>query len=252
MDDQFREYDEFDIRAHVGQRVACRFFMKTVVCPKLTEENGYTSHKEVAFAEIWQIGERDRWHVEAKTPYQYVADGLHEPRWYCAAEIWERQWEMFSADHSSDQIVGMRLEEWGRLSRSEAADLRGIGIRTVEELAAMPESAKKKLGFSANRYTDMAKRFVEEANGDAALQQRDQKIADLESKLHALASKIGEASAPAAEPPADASAAFDGWEDDALRAYLTDNGVTPDGRWGSARLRDEAGKVAAAAVASAA
>lgn len=222
----------------------CRFFMKMTVDAQASKEEGRPIHREVPYAEILKPGDRDRRHIRADEPYQYFAQGLAEATWLSAKDIWARQWEMFQHDNSSDQIVGTRLDEWGQITRAEAADLKALGVVTVEQLATLEVSAKKRLGMSGDRYVGLAQRFLDQTTESSALARRDQEIAELKAQMEQLLAERNGPKVAASVEDAAAHAEFETWDDDAIVAFMVDKGGKPDRRWGRERLIAEAAKLA--------
>ena len=82
-------------------------------------------------------GDRDRFHEQ----YKRFKEGLE----------------------GKDQIVGTRLSEWPHLTASQVKELEGINIMTVEQLAALTDTAKQTLGMGANTLVAAARAYLESA-----------------------------------------------------------------------------------------
>lgn len=234
--------------------IRARFVYVPVDDAAESEKAGRIVSRDVPHLEFWKAGERDRVLIPADEPFQYFSAGLRRPVMLTPKEVFPDQWRLFEEDHASDQIIGTRLADWGRLKPTEVVALRDAGIRTVEELAEMPAAARKKVGFGADRLMGLAQKFLEQTQDAAALEKRDMRIAELEKKLEALmavSQRVEEQAAPKGDSEALQRAAteFDGWADEAVRAYLIDHGVAVDGRWGCRTLREKAAEIAAAVVA---
>lgn len=62
--------------------------------------------------------------------------------------------------------VGTPLEEWPQVTRSQALELKGLGIHTVEQLANIGDNL---LGFlGAREYREQARAYIEKASGMSA------------------------------------------------------------------------------------
>lgn len=96
--------------------------------------------------------------------------------------------------------VGFPIEEWAAITRSEAAEMKAIGIHTVESLAAMPETGLSWLG--ARSLKQKAENWLKSASGDNAtvlkltseLEEMKKNYKVLESNYADLASKISKKS----------------------------------------------------------
>lgn len=88
---------------------------------------------------------------------------------------------------------GTPLASWSGVSPDQAVLLRGMAIRTVEDVRDMSESAFTKLPFpNARKLPQLARDFLEGADSAS----KDSKIADLEERMAAMAEMLEAQTAP--------------------------------------------------------
>lgn len=230
--------------------IGCSFRLETVLDQKATRKEGRKIHRVVAMARLQQMTkDRTKFDILALEPYQPLVAGASDPpQRYSAAQIWWDQWRAFVEANGEDQVIGTRIEDFPPISVAKAADLRALGIKSVEQLAALNDNKLGALGMQGEQLKRQAQAYLDASKGVALLSERDSYIQELEAKL-ALLTQGGVSAPPPPDevaPEADPRvlATFEGWEDDAVRAYMADHGGKPDGRWSSERLRAEAAALA--------
>lgn len=85
-------------------------------------------------------------------------------------------------------VEGTPLAVWGGIDAAARDQLANVRVRTVEELAALPDPAIEKMGMGARTWRDRAKKFLEVNGGEAmknaeAMRAMEDKIARLEAML---------------------------------------------------------------------
>ncbi len=144
---------------------------------------------------------------------------------------------------------GTLLSELPFLSQAERLELKALHIHTAEALAALEGQSLKMLGPGGRDKKNKALAYLESAEKNKGSQQladelskRDAQIAELQRRLDSVAPASGDAVETA--PVSDATIkGFETFEDDDLRAWLTEAGVTVDGRWSRATLIAKADEV---------
>ena len=121
-------------------------------------------------------------------------------------ERFPRQWEAFMRDQAQ-QPIGLPLKEWPPLSKSQVLELNGIGIHTVEALAAMPDTALTFLGArelrtKANAWIESSKGHAQESALIAENEQLKARLEALESQIKALSDANPEKRGPGRPPRA--------------------------------------------------
>jgi hypothetical protein len=93
----------------------------------------------------------------------------------------------------SQTTSGTPLDQWPQLTVGQVAELKGVGIHTVEHLAELPDNLASKF-MGSHELRRKASTFLKVANDDAAankltdeLGKRDAIIAEMQEQLKALA-----------------------------------------------------------------
>ena len=99
-------------------------------------------------------------------------------------------------DGKEAPLTGTPVEEWPPCSASMVAMLKLMNVRTVEQLAELPDDALLRIGMGAREFRAKARAWLAQAKDGAeldrttvALQMADDKIAALEKQVADLASK---------------------------------------------------------------
>ncbi|WP_375453716.1 hypothetical protein [uncultured Methylobacterium sp.] len=106
-----------------------------------------------------------------------------------------------------EQIVGTILDAAPFLSPSQRKEMESLNIFTVEQLAALSDTAKQKIGMGANEMVAKAQAFLKVAADTghatalaAQAERQNDEIAALKEQIRELASKLEAAVKPAASP----------------------------------------------------
>jgi hypothetical protein len=112
-----------------------------------------------------------------------------------------QEWQKY-LDKRPEQVDGTPIEQWPVLNRAQVAEFKALNIHSVEQFVQMPEShGAKIMGFNAlkakaKEFLTMAEEAGKAKELRAELNQKDEQIADLSSKLAALASQVEALSKP--------------------------------------------------------
>jgi len=154
-----------------------KFYLDTVQDDAASQEQGRPIFKEVEMIDIRVPGSRNNVVRIARE-----SDKERFPRHYAA----------FKNRTSMEGIEGTPLAEWPVITRSRVEELAFLNIKTVEQLANMPDSnAQQVMGFYGLK--QKANEWLEKANGIEALQaklaERDRQMEALMARLEALENK---------------------------------------------------------------
>lgn len=96
-----------------------------------------------------------------------------------------RSLEAWKADHTSEGIVGTRLEQWPMMSRSTVEELKHFGVRTVEQLAAMNDANVRNIprGLALR---SQAQAWVKAAKDAAPVQKMQAEIDKMRAEFEAM------------------------------------------------------------------
>lgn len=152
------------------------FYKGAKVNEQKSLEAGRPVHDDVDLIRIVVPGQRDTVVAEADYTYQ---------------QRFPKQWAQYKAN--AEQIgSGTPLAEVTWLSPAQIADLRAMNVRSVEQLAAIPDSSSHAfMGFHGLKQRAAA--YLEAAAGNAPLlklqgelEKRDSQIAELQAQVKAL------------------------------------------------------------------
>jgi ribosomal protein L12E/L44/L45/RPP1/RPP2 len=207
------------------------FYAKAVENPRKSAEAGRPIYDNKEYVHIRFPADGKR---ELHAPAHEVHFVSHAKQQMTYAERFPEVYKAFK-DADEDFVHGTPISELPTLTEARRAELRAQKIRTVEQLAGLPDSTLRRMGMGAREMQEQAKAFLDAAKGTAETVELKRRISELEKML----------SATAAPPPEKQADQFDGMTDDDLRNVLTDAGVEVDGRWGRKRLAEEINKLAA-------
>lgn len=206
--------------------LAVEFFTQAVENVSKSREAGRPIHDTREFVRIRFPADNKRELVAPANEIHYVQ---HAKTQMTYAERFNASYEAFKRDEA-DFVSGTPIHLLTGLTPAARADFVSQHVRTVEQLAALPDAAIKKLGMGARQYVDMAREFLEKSDSSAEINALKSKIAELEALTNA-------------EPEPDSP--FEGLGIDDLKALLRDaGGEIPRGNVSRDRLVSELLKIA--------
>lgn len=127
-------------------------------------------------------------------------DIIHRKAWKQDLERFPRQYAAFKNNQDQDAASGTPLKLLTWMSASQVKELEFFNVRTVEQLAAMPDSASAKF-MGIQQLKQRAKDYLAEAAKQqplvqmrTELEERDNRIEVLERQIKELAKKLEEVS----------------------------------------------------------
>jgi hypothetical protein len=136
-----------------------------------SKDAGRAMFDEVEMVEVWFAGDR------LQRPCFEVTD---EHR-----ERWPKEYEAFKAGNTISDS-GTPLEHWPRMTVGKVAELKALGILTVEALSQMPDRNIASLGMNGRPLREEARSFLEQAAGTADVQKMASTIAELSAKIERM------------------------------------------------------------------
>lgn len=104
-------------------------------------------------------------------------------------ERFPRQWAHYMNNKKADadaQIIGTPITEWSILSKSQADELKALGFRTVDNIAAASDSQLQVIGMRAGmqpyEFRARAQRFLQAAKNEATVNADAERIAAAETR----------------------------------------------------------------------
>ena len=168
-----------------------QFYDRAVLNKAQTEIDGVARFDNVPYCKIMIPGDKTFEHDQPARD--------DDKRRFSAA------WEAFM-EGRSDAVDGTPLEQWSYLTPAQVAELKMVGFRSVEQLAAASDSQVGSIRMDGLKWRDRAQQFINGApetervlRGD--LESANRKIADLEAKagdVEQLRQQLAEAQAAVA------------------------------------------------------
>ncbi|KEC75470.1 phage protein [Rhizobium leguminosarum bv. phaseoli CCGM1] len=158
------------------------FSIQPVEQPFLTEKEGRPIFKDVEFVTIFIAGDK---HTEV----QRVATDQDKERF---SDAYKRFKEGAAA---REQMVGTPLSQWSYLKPSQIKELESINIYSVEQLAALSDTAKQKIGMGANELVSAAQAFLvtsKDASAASAFAAENERLKDDVKRLEAQVAEMGQ------------------------------------------------------------
>lgn len=139
------------------------------------------------FAFIMQHGSKD---VIERDAEEWLAakdaearDGRYNQEW---VERFHKQYDAF-LKHEELPAEGTPIRTWPAPNREQVFRLLALGIQTVEQLSAIPDSGLSNVGLDGRNLRDLARNFIEAGHGAAGLAK---KVSDLEELTRQQAETI--------------------------------------------------------------
>jgi hypothetical protein len=160
------------------EHLAVRFFRKAARDDVASAEAGVMRFKELDMIQIMVPGDRD--------------NVIVRPAGEGDIRRFSKQYEDWKRNATSEQLNGIPLEMWGKLSLAQIEEYRYIGVRSVEQLSQLADVACMKLPGAlemkrkAAAFLEVQKDEAPMRKVQAELEQRDQVIAEMAARLNAL------------------------------------------------------------------
>lgn len=190
-----------------------KFFMKPVQHMAKSKEAGRPIFEDREYVSIIFPGDRTREHVAPAHEMHYVS---HEKRQMTYAERFAPIYQAWKSD-GMEGGVGTPLSAATFLTPAKLEEMKSQRIHTVEQLAALPDSAIRKLGMGARELVEQAQAYIKAAQGTSEVAALQAQIEELKAMLSAT--RVG--------PPQDAPDPFEGLERDDLFNMASDAGLSP-------------------------
>ena len=174
-----------------------QFEQRAVLNKQRSLEQGYTAFDDVDYALIYPAGSKD---CVEKLAVEWLADmhhkaalGLYDPDWYKSYQYRYDEWKKGQEVPEEGTAILM----WPVVSKGQVAQLLAARVRTVEDLATLPESGLQMIGMGAREMQAKAIAWLQEgmtkgvsaekvARLEADLAQAQEVIKTMEQKIRAL------------------------------------------------------------------
>lgn len=158
-----------------------QFYLKPVQNQTKTREEGRPIFEEIEYIRIMVPGDKssviDRpvriGHTEKHDNYQFAP-----------------QYNMFKQGREQTPD-GTPLAEWPMISRSQAKELEFFNVKTVEQLASMPDSSAQNFR-GVHHLREQAKSYIQRAKEDAPSIQLQAEVTKREKEMQAMQAQMKE------------------------------------------------------------
>ena len=164
------------VRFGSDDRMNVLFYDKVVIDPVKSREMGRPFSNSVPYVRIQQPGERD-----------YVDRPIREND--DAIRRWPRHYEAYKQGRKPAP-AGTPLEILFPQHLEIAANLHGLGIHTVEQLAGLTEHGAQTVGMGATMWRENARKFLDAAKGGVSLHKMQKELEDRDNQIEVLRNQM--------------------------------------------------------------
>lgn len=129
------------------------FYMEAVEFKAESEKEGRPVFREIPFVRLINAGDRNNI-LETKATDHYRAK-------------YAREWKAFEANQQG-AMVGTPLAQWPQITKSQVKEAEFFNIKTVEQLAEVPDSSLQRIGMGWMELRLKARNYLDAAKGMAA------------------------------------------------------------------------------------
>lgn len=154
------------------------FYARQMPDPIATAQTGIPQFKAVDYVRIQHPGETD--YTDSPVSDKPYMTDRYPGQWQAYQQSKEyvpegTPIEMLFPQHAQMAISGT---------------LRSLGIHTVQQLAALTDEGRKRIGLNAQEYMNHAKRYLETAGQGVAYHKLQKELADRDNKIEVLENNI--------------------------------------------------------------
>lgn len=154
-----------------------RFYMDKKQNHTRSKEMGCPQFDDVEFIEITVPG-------HTRTTVVHEVRDEHRQRFPLDYDMFKR--------NEKKAVNGFPLEEWPPMTKSMCETMKFFSIRTVEQLAAVPDAVLDQMGAGARAYQEKARTFLETAKAGAPAQKLAEDMEVLRDENASLKAQIAE------------------------------------------------------------
>lgn len=142
-------------------RLFVEFYTEAVHQKAESEKVGRPLYKDVPFIKIMFPGDKNKL---INRPVRFEGNGV-EPS---DTDRFPRQWDAYQKQQEQP-ILGTPITEWPQITKSQALELKGLNIHTVEMLANVSDGALQNIGMGARELRSKAQAWIAQATDHAAV-----------------------------------------------------------------------------------
>jgi hypothetical protein len=166
-----------DANQNASKGVVPEFFIEAIQNKPKSLEAGRPIYDDVEMVRIYTIGDKLNIPVHKVTERDIAR--------------WPNEYNAFK-ENIEVAIQGTPLEEWPQLTVSKVKELKSLKIKTVEQLADLPEASLKALGMGGRALVDQAKAYINKAVSNAEVNRVIEENNRLKTDIEMLKQQIGE------------------------------------------------------------
>lgn len=218
-----------------------RFYMEPVQNPAKTAAEGRPIFDEVEMIEITIPGDR-------LTRFVALAHELESsksipPKTY--AQAFPDEYAAFKRGEQR-AATGTPIEHWAILTAARVAELKALGILSIDEVAALSDAAARNIGHDGLSLRDQASAHIANARDGALVTEQARQIAELQAQLKTVMAALQSGSVPQAAANEPQGKRIEDATDAELKAYIkAHSGEAPRGNVSRETLVARATEIAA-------
>lgn len=168
------------------------FYVKSIQNMFETEKQGRAIYQDVEWVDILIPGD-----TKTKVSRKVIAEDKHRwPQYYQAYQL-----------KKEAPVTGTPIEQWPILSPAKVDELKTVNIKTIEDLASLPDQYLEVLGMGGRELKIKASAYLESAAGTADIQalrseldRAKQENTDLKDQIKDLATRLQAVEDDVSEP----------------------------------------------------
>ncbi len=170
--------DQYETSHGADRDLIAQFEMLPVHMAFKSEQEGRPIYEERPHLRIAFPGDRTR---ELLRPVKMQDDALGPSD----LNRFPQQWAAFQAQ-CEPVVEGTPLAEWPLINRAQVLEFAALNIRTVEQLASVPDTTLHTMGMGGRTVRDKAKAWLDKARGGSELSRIMARLEALENENAAL------------------------------------------------------------------
>ncbi len=160
------------------EKLLVEIYTRSVQHPAKTEEAGHPVFEDVPYIKIQVPGD----------PTTVVDTKLRDHH----KRRFPRHFAHFQQFQNAAPIIGTPLAEWAAISRSQADNLRVVGVMTVEQLSELTDAQVQRIGMGGEQLRRKAQAWLKQATEGAGVLASAGRMSELEESNKQLQAQVAE------------------------------------------------------------
>ena len=160
------------------EKLHVEIYMRSVQHPAKSEEAGHPVFEDVPFIKIQVPGD----------PTTLIDTKLrdHHKRRFA------RHYAHFAQFQNAAPVIGTPLAEWAAVTRSQADNMRSMGVITVEQLSELTDAQIQRVGMGGEQMRRKAQAWLKQAQEGAGAMANAGRMSELEENNKRLQEQVAE------------------------------------------------------------